>query len=380
MQQQPDNFGFGEDEMMLRDSARRFFLDNASADKVHALVAGSYDLHRESEALWDQDLWQQMVELGWIAVCVPERASGIGMPRVAAVALAEEAGRAAFPSPLLSTFMATFVLDACATPAADKALEAVASGTATTLAVTDSTGSLEACDTDVSVTADGLLSGTASYVQDARKCEAFIVSAAGDKGVGLYLVAADAPGVTIVPDHIVDLTRDQASISIEGVQAIEVAPQGAGTMALDSAMPSMLAVLCADMAGAGEWLLQTTVDYAKTRVQFDRPIGFFQAVKHPLVNLMVEIDDAKSLAYNAACAVDVGDDGAMTLARMAKSRASDMAEFSASRGVQLHGGIGFTWDAYVHIFFKRQMHSQMLLGDARYHRTRIAEALIDTAA
>ena len=124
--QQPGDFGFGEEELMLRDAARKFFQDNASADKLHRLVARDSDLHRDSEALWDRSLWQQIVELGWTAACVPERAGGIGMPHVAAMALSEEAGRAAFPSPLLTTLMSTFVLDACATAAADKALEAIA--------------------------------------------------------------------------------------------------------------------------------------------------------------------------------------------------------------------------------------------------------------
>ncbi len=380
MKTQPDNFGFGEDEGMLRDAARKFFQDNASVDELHKLVAGDYDPHRESECLWNQDLWRQVVELGWTAACVPERAGGIGMPVVAAVALAEEAGRCAFPSPLLATFMSTFVLDACGTSGADGGLEAIAGGAAITLAVTNRAGSLESSDTDVSVGDDGTLTGTASFAQDARKCDSFVVSANGNGGVGLYLVQADADGVQISPDHIIDLTRDQASVSFDNVQAVEVAAPGSGDAALDAALPAMLSVLSADMVGAGEWLLQTTTEYAQTRVQFDRAIGFFQAVKHPLVNLMIEIDDAKSLAYNAACAVDVGDEESIDLARMAKSRASDMAVFSGSRATQFHGGIGFTWEAYVHIFFKRQMHSQTLLGDARYHRMKLADVLISPAA
>jgi len=129
------------------------------------------------------------------------------------------------------------------------------------------------------------------------------VSAKSDAGVGLYLVEAGA--ASIVPDNIIDLTRDQASLVLDGTAATEVAAPGAGDGALNAALPAMLSLISADMVGAGEWLLQTTAEYAKTRVQFDRPLGFFQAVKHPLVNLMIEIDDAKSLAYDAACAVDV---------------------------------------------------------------------------
>ena len=380
MTTQPTNYGFGEDETMLRDAARKFFQDNASADALHKLVAGDYNPHRESACLWDESLWRQMIELGWTAACVPERAGGIGMPCVAAVALAEEAGRAAFPSPLLATFTSTFVLDACATATADAGLERIAGGAAMTLAISNSQGSLDLADTDVTVSADGTLTGTASYVQDARKCDTFIVSARGDDGVGLYLIEADSDGVEVIPDHINDLTRDQAAIRFDAANATEIAAQGSGVTALKKALPAILCVLSADMVGAGEWLLQTTSEYARTRVQFDRNIGFFQAIKHPLVNLMIEIDDAKSLTYNAACGFDVADAQAIDLARMAKSRASDMAVFSGSRAVQFHGGIGFTWEAYVHIYFKRQMHSQILFGDGRYQRAQLAQTVISSVA
>lgn len=380
MATQPKNFGFGEDEMMLRDSARKFFSDNCSADKIHALVATDPDMFRSNDCVWDQALWQQVVELGWLAACVPEAAGGIGMPLVAAVSLAEEAGKAAYPSPLLSTFMSTFVLRACNSAAATEALGTIAAGTATTLAVTNKIGSLEFADTDVTVADDGSLNGSAYYVQDARKCSQFVVSAKGPAGVGLYLVQASATGLSINADAIIDLTRDQAELVFAGTPAVELAPQGAGTAALDAALPAMLSLLSADLVGVGEWLLQTTVEYAQTRVQFDRPLGFFQAVKHPLVNVMLDIDRAKSLAYNAACAVDTGEQNALDMARMAKAQASDMGVFAASRAVQFHGGIGFTWECYVHLFFKRAMHDQTLLGDARHHRTKLADVLIGKVA
>lgn len=380
MSTQPKNFGFGEDETMLRDSARKFFSDNCSADKLHRLVAADPDIHRNIDCIWDKDLWQQIVDLGWTAVCVPESAGGIGMPAVAAVALAEEAGRAAFPSPLLSTFNATFVLNNCDSGAATQALGEIAGGKATTLAITNRDGSWVSVDTDVSVNTDGSLTGTAYFVQDAKKVEQFVVSARSDKGVGLYLVDASAGGVNIVADGIIDLTRDQAHIEFADVAAIELAAPGMGSDSIQKAMPAILSVVAGDMVGAGEWLLQTTVEYAKTRVQFDRPLGFFQAVKHPLVNVMLDIDKAKSLAYNAACAYDTDPDKAMDFAHMAKSQASDMAVFSSSRAVQFHGGIGFTWECYVHLFFKRQMHNQVLYGDAKYHRALLADSVMGAAA
>ena len=122
------------------------------------------------------------------------------------------------------------------------------------------------------------------------------------------------------------------------------------------------------------------MEYVNQRQQFDHPLGFFQAVKHPLVNVMIAIDQAKSLVYNAACAFDEEPDRAAQFAHMAQSAASDMAEFASSRSVQCHGGIGFTWECYVHLFFKRQRHSQMLWGDGPWHRARLAEMLIDSVA
>lgn len=376
---QPKNFGFGEDETMLRDAARKFFADHSSADKVHALVARNFDSRRPIECNWNPSLWKQIGELGWTAVCVPESAGGIGMPVAAAVALAEETGKAAFPSPLIATFNATFVLRECRSDNAAKALADIAGGRAATLAITNQSGSWEASDTGVAVK-DGKLNGTAWFVQDAKKAELLVVSAKDEGGVGLYLVEVGASGVNIEPDGIIDLTRDQAHITFNGVAAVELAKPGEGNTALARAMPLILCMVSADMVGAGEWLLQTTVEYARTRIQFDRPLGFFQAVKHPLVNVMLDIDRARSLTYNAACAVDSEPELAERYARMAKSCASDMAVFSASRAVQFHGGIGFTWECYVHLYFKRQMHNHILYGDGAYQRAKLANLLIDEAA
>ena len=380
MTEQPKNFGFGEDETMLRDAARKFFADNCTPDKIHAQVAQDPAIHRPIECIWDKNLWGQIVELGWTAVCVPEDAGGIGMPLVAAVSIAEEIGKAAFPSPLISTYCATAALAACNTEAAVKALADIATGTPSTLAITNQHGSWKTSDTDVSCNADKKLSGTAWFVQDAMKCDRFIVSAKQEEGIGLYLVNATAAGLTVIPDGIIDLTRDQAHLQFDGVDAIELSDPGKGDAALAAATPAILTLISADMVGAGEWLLQTTVEHAKTRVQFEHPLGFFQAVKHPLVNVMLDIDRAKSLVYNAACSIDCNEAGAEMNARMAKSQASDMGVFASSRAVQFHGGIGFTWECYVHLFFKRQMHNQVLFGDGKYQRTLLANMVMGKAA
>ncbi len=383
---QPKDFGYGVEEQMLRDESRKFFKQYFSELTLMDLVAKNPDPDREPECLWDQKAWKKMVELGWTSLAVPESAGGVGMSAVAVATLIEEAGRTALPAPLIATVNATYVLNACQTDSANAALEKVADGAAASLAITDKKGSWEIDDTDVAASVSGdaaTLNGTAWYVQDARKADLFVVKATSDAGIGLYLVPADASGVTITPDAIVDLTRDQAHITFTDVtvdaQCILARP-GKGEAALTAANPAILTMVSADICGAGEWQLQTTNEYAKQRVQFDHPIGFFQAVKHPIVNMMIMIDQARSLVYNAACAIDHQPEESLKCAHMAKASASAMAEFCSSRSVQFHGGMGFTWECFVHLYFKRQVHNQILYGDAMYHRARLADMLIGPIA
>jgi alkylation response protein AidB-like acyl-CoA dehydrogenase len=316
-----------------------------------------------------------MVDLGWSLLAVPEAQGGVGMPLVGVAGLVEELGRAGFPSPLLSTLSASYVLAACG-DSAYTALEDIAAGETVALVLSDAAGSWSPADTPVSCS-DGRLNGTAHFVQDAGKVSRLLVCAQADKGPALYWVAADAPGVEVVADAIVDLTRDQAHIAFQDVAAVAVG--NAGQAAVEAAFPAIWTLHAADMVGAGEWQLQTTVDYVNQRQQFERPLGFFQAVKHPLVDVMIAIDQAKSLVYNAACAVDCEPETARQYAHMAQASASDMAAYASSRSVQCHGGIGFTWECYVHLFFKRQKHSEMLWGNASWHRARLAELVIDAA-
>jgi alkylation response protein AidB-like acyl-CoA dehydrogenase len=376
----PRDFGFGEEEQMLRDAARRFFQSNMPTERLHRLVAANPDPGRVPACAWDSGLWQQMAELGWTGLAVPERAGGLGMPCVAAAALAEEAGRAAFPSPLLATFHATYLLAACGSAAADAALAEIVSGAAATIAITDGRGAWNEALCGVECR-DGRLSGTAPYVQDAGKATLFVVKAVERGEAGLYLVRAGAPGMELVADSIVDLTRDQAGIRFDGVAAESMpAPPGAALAAIRLAEPALFTLVAADLCGAAEWQLQSTVEYAKLRRQFDRPIGFFQAIKHPLVDFMIRLDQARSHVYNAACLIDHEPGLAARAAHMAKACASDMAGFGSSRSLQFHGGIGFTWECFVHLYFKRQLHNQMLFGDGVYHRARLAEMLIGPVA
>lgn len=382
---QPRDFGFGTEETMLKDEARRFFKRNCDESALMDLVGGNSDPEREPECLWDKKLWKKIVDLGWAALAVPEEVGGIGMSTVAVASLVEEAGRAGFPSPLIATINSTYVLIACKTEGAKTALAEIEEGKTITLAVTNKLGSWDSADTDVAASGSDkiILDGMAWYVQDAGKVDCFLVKAASDAGVGLYVVPADAPGVTIIPDSIIDLTRDQAHVEFKSVEVdapFVAAEAGKGDAAMDAALPAIHTMVAADMCGAGEWQLQTTAEYARTREQYDRIIGFFQAVKHPIVDMMIMIDHARSLVYNAACAIDHEPEQSAMFAHMAKASASDMAEFASGRSVQYHGGMGFTWECFVHLYFKRQMHNQVLYGDAAYHRTKLADMLMGPIA
>lgn len=379
---QPRDFGFGSEEQMLRDSARKFLKDTMPVDKLRTLVAGDHEEAYEAAVqplAFDEAHWQRAVALGWTAIAVPEDAGGAEMKWIALAALVEEIGQAALPCPLGVTLAATAVLRSSEGAGARQALEQIAGGASATLANLGSDGSWDAQSADIDALAsDGAitLNGKAHFVQDARKADLFVVAAREGSGVSLFAVAKGTPGLSIDPDRIADLTRDQAVLAFEDVSIADscrIGAAGSAGQALKKAEPVVLTLAAADMIGAAEWQLQTTAEYARVRKQFDHEIGFFQAVKHPIVNMMIDLDRARSLVYAAACALDAAPEEAPRLAHMAQAAASDTAAFCASRSVQLHGGIGFTWECDVHIWFKRQKHSQLLHGDGAWHRAKLAE-------
>ncbi len=378
----PKNFGFGEDEALLRDLARRFLDERMPVETLRRLVAEApepvYDEgHR---APWDESLWKEIVELGWTGLAVGEEEGGAAISMAGIAGLVEEIGRHALPSPLVPTLAASLVLREAGGHVAKALLTQIAQGAAATLAITGERGGWDPADPPLSARDDGdalVLDGTAFFVQDAFKAERLLATARLGGEVVLCAVAPTAAGLALQADHIHDLTRDQATVRFEGVRVEPDAIVSRGALpAMQRAWPALLVLVAADLCGTSEWQLQTTVQYAKDRKQFDRPIGFFQAVKHPLVDAMVQIDRARSLLYHAACEVDRGSGEAEAAARMAKSAASDAGAFISDRSVQLHGGIGFTWECDVHLFFKRSMHNQALYGDGVHQRKKLADLLI----
>jgi|TARA_B110000211_G_scaffold208152_1_gene244483 alkylation response protein AidB-like acyl-CoA dehydrogenase len=378
-QEQSKDFGFGEEQALLKDQARKFIEDKQPLLALRAATKGTEDPYHGGErpGSFDVAAWHEMVALGWTALAVPEAAGGLGMSLVTAVAVAEEIGRGAMPTPLTSTLQSTFVLrqaseqDAKSQQAIEW-LKKIVEGSSASLAIQGASGSLEVDATDITVK-NNKLNGVAYYVQDIQKVDFLVVSAKEAGHLKLFCVELNAEGVDVSYDRIVDLTRDQGRVSFSDVTATCIAESGEDV--LNGALPALLTLVSADIAGGCEWLLQTTAAYAKVRTQFDRPIGFFQAVKHPIVNMMIAVDESRSLTYAAAAAYDADSDTCHRAAHFAKSNASDSAEFCANRATQLHGGIGFTWEHDVQIYHKRVMHSQQLFGDGYWQRQMAANYL-----
>jgi alkylation response protein AidB-like acyl-CoA dehydrogenase len=224
-----------------------------------------------------------------------------------------------------------------------------------------------------------VLDGAKLLVPDAPSAQLILGTFREGPGVSLFAVNVSAKGVALSADSLGDQTRRSGLVAFKGVAVEEgarVGPTGRGLDALSRVMPRVWTALAAEMAGGAERAFQITLDYAKAREQFGKQIGAFQAVKHPLVNVMVDIEMTRSLVYCAAAALDHEPESAPRLARMAKALASDTYANAVARAVQLHGGIGFTWECDVHLFFKRAQWSKFAFGDAAYHRRHIADTAI----
>jgi alkylation response protein AidB-like acyl-CoA dehydrogenase len=225
-----------------------------------------------------------------------------------------------------------------------------------------------------------VLSGEKELVVDAPSAQLLLVTAREAEGPSLFALPAASAGVTISTDKLVDATRRSGAVRLENVavtDADRIGEEGAAVSILGRVMPRIWTALAAEMVGGADRLLVMTTEYAKIRQQFGRAIGAFQGVKFPLVDLLARIELSRSLVYRAAAAIDHAPAQAERLARMAKAHASDTYAFAAATAVQLHGGIGFTWECDVQLWFKRAQWSRAAFGDAAHHRKRIAEMVID---
>jgi alkylation response protein AidB-like acyl-CoA dehydrogenase len=372
----PTDFGFAEEHGLLRAEARRFLAERLPMAELRRQVEGG--------ARFDRGLWKEVAQLGWVGLVVPERFGGAGLGWLHLEILMEEMGRRLLPGPFLGSLLAGIALERGAGEAQrERWLPAVAAGeTLATLALVEPGGAFE--PDAVAATADPVeggfvLRGRKTHVVGGSQAGLVVAAFREPSGrVSLFAVELPAPGVAAEDEVSIDPTRPTARVAFDGVRVGRDARlEGDGAAALADTLVRGCAALAAEQVGGAESVLQATRQYAIDRKQFDRPIGFFQAVKHPIVDMMCGIEQARSLACGAAAALDADTPSAGVHARMAKALAGDVYAQAARKGVQLHGGYGFTWDCDVHFYFRRALWSRPMLGDAVHHRRRLAASLFE---
>ena len=372
----PSDFGFSEEHALLRDQARRFLAERWPIAELRRLA--------DARGRFDRGLWKEMAQLGWVGLVLPERGGGAGLGWLHLEILLEEMGRRLVPGPFVGALLAGVALAQAGSDAQRQRWgPGVASGeTIATLAVTEPGGGFEP-DT-VMATAEPseggfVLRGRKVHVLAGADAELMIAPFREPSGrVALFAVELPASNVAIEDEVCVDPMRATARVAFDGIRvARDARLEDDGAAALGATLVRGFAALAAEAVGGAEAVLLATRDYAVARKQFDHPIGFFQAVKHPIVDMMVQIELARSLAVGAAAALDHTPSCAEALVRMAKAHASDVFAAAVRKGVQLHGGYGFTWDCDVHFYFRRALWSRSMLGDALHHRRRLAELLFE---
>jgi alkylation response protein AidB-like acyl-CoA dehydrogenase len=368
------NFAFSEEQDELRRITRAFLESKSSEAEVRRLM--------DTTDGYDPKVWSQMAnELGLQSLTIPEEYGGQGFTAVELTVVLEEMGRALLCAPYFSSVVlaANAVLHSGDEAAKKDILPGIASGeTIATLAFTEPNGRWDEAGVEATATADGdawKLNGTKMFVLDGHIADRIIVAARTDAGVSLFSVAGDASGLTRTPLSTMDQTRKQAKLELADVPATLVGTDGAGWTTLDRVLDLAAVSLAAEQVGGSQFVLEMAVQYAKDRVQFGRPIGSFQAIKHKCADMLLEVESAKSAAYYAAwCASELNDE-LPEVACLAKAYCSEAYFHAAAENIQIHGGIGFTWEHPAHLYFKRAKSSELLFGDPTYHRELLAQRL-----
>lgn len=383
-------FAFSDEQEMIRASAEAFLADVSDSAAVRAAMA--------SEAGHDPALWQRLCsEMVWPAIHIPEQYGGLGLGFVELAILLEQMGRRLLCSP--------FFASAClATPAlllggseAQKArwLPQLAEGslTATLAYAADNRQGLDAVQASARAEGEGfVLDGVLRQVIDGHSADLLIVAARGAQGISLFAVEAATPGISRRLKPTLDQTRKLAEVQLEqvyvGADAL-LGGVGQGGPLLERVLQLACAALAAEQTGGAQQSLDLTLAYIQERQQFGRPIASFQAIKHRAADMMLEVECARSAAYYAACAaqeaLDAQGDPAVAAelplaAALAKARCSEAFFHCAAESIQLHGGVGFTWEYDPHLYFKRARASEAFLGAPSWHRERIATALLGESA
>jgi alkylation response protein AidB-like acyl-CoA dehydrogenase len=374
------NFGFTEDQEALREATRKFLENECPTTFVRKMMA--------DDTAHSTELWKKIAQLGWLGIMVPEDFGGAGGSFLDLVVILEETGKSLLPGPFFATALlgTTAILAGGSDAQKSALLPKIAEGThVVTLALAEKSGRYDAAGVTLAATAKGsdfTLSGEKMFVPDAHVADQIIVAArtsgSGEEGITLFLVDAKAPGVTTTQLKTVDMTRRQCHIAFQDVAVARAQVLGAvgnGWSVLRRVLDQAMAGLSAEMVGTGQKALDMAVSYAKERVQFGKPIGSFQAVKHKCVDMMVQVENARSLTYYAAWTVDENTEEARQAVPMAKAYCSDMCKTVSSEAIQVHGGIGFTWEHDMHLFYRRGLASEAAFGSAPTHREVVARTL-----
>jgi alkylation response protein AidB-like acyl-CoA dehydrogenase len=359
------DFTFSEEQDALRSTARAFLHKEVGADGVRSLM--------EADRFPDE-LWARLADLGWVGVLVPEAHGGAGLGMLEACVLAEEMGALPLPGPwlssaVLSTLVALRLGD-------DAVLDDLASGRRRATVAIDEGGTRDPLD-GVAATArrrarDWLISGHKPVVLDGHSADlAYVVARDGD---GLATFAVDEPLGERVPT--MDVTRDVARLVLEDRPARRIGPAGDQRALLRRIIDDAGIALCAESVGAGDRALQMATDYAKARVQFDRPIATFQAIRHKLVDMLHQLELARVATHYAAWASQVDDHQREAAAAMAKGFVAEAAVMITGENIQVHGGVGFTWDVDCHLLFRRVKANDVLFGRQAWQRQRLADLVI----
>ncbi len=376
------NFAFSEEQEELRRSVRRFLEGKSPITEVRRLM--------ETTDGYDEAVWAQMgKELGLQSLHIPEAYGGQGYSFVELVVVLEEMGRALLCAPYYASvcLAANAILNAGTEEEKQTLLPGIASGdTIATMAFTEPNGRWDASGITMEAVpaSDGAggytLSGTKMFVLDGHSAGLVVVAARrpgseGTDGISFFAVDGGAEGLTRTPLPTMDQTRKQAKLEFAGVPAKLLGEEATGWAALSKTLDQAAVCLCAEMVGGAQRVLDMSVEYAKVRIQFGRPIGSFQAIKHKCADMLLEVESAKSAAYYAGWAAAEDNDELPVVASLAKAYCSDAYFHAAAENIQIHGGIGFTWEHDAHLYFKRAKSSEILLGDATYHRELLAQRI-----
>jgi alkylation response protein AidB-like acyl-CoA dehydrogenase len=358
----------------LRESVRRFLADRAPLSRVRELM--------ETSGGTDEQVWRQAgAQLGLQGIAIPEEYGGSGFSFAEQAIVLEELGAALYGGPYLASAVlaATALLTTGDEQARRDLLPGIASGqTVATLAFTEDDGSWEPEAIALAATGDGagwVLDGHKSFVLDGHTAGLILAVARTDAGLSLFAVDAGAAGLRRTALPTLDQTRKLARLEFASVPARLIGAPGEAAAALARTLDVAAIALAAEQLGGAQRALDMAVAYAKIRHQFGRPIGSFQAIKHRCADLLLEVESLRS-AVTYAAAAEAEDSGEVpVVAALVKAYASDVYFHVAAENIQIHGGIGFTWEHDAHLYFKRAKASELFLGDASYHRERLAERI-----